>query len=91
MGVYTGTLYINAALQRILFLCQTESTLNGMFYGWKENFKSSLQISAQPPIYKSLLINVISNVLQCRGYFFLFLYQMQHFHFILCYHIVYLL
>ena len=29
----TGTLYINAALQRILFLCQTESTLNGMFYG----------------------------------------------------------
>ena len=33
MGVYTGTLYINAALQRILFLCQTESTLNGMFYG----------------------------------------------------------
>lgn len=33
MCVYTGTLYINAALQRILFLCQTESTLNGMFYG----------------------------------------------------------
>lgn len=66
MGVYTGTLYINAALQRILFLCQTESTLNGMSYEWKENFKSSLQISAQPPIYKSLLINVISNVLQCR-------------------------